>query len=144
MASPRNMKLLSGAAWLAGVGWSIGLIAFFMYAPVYDTVSTTMSGKTVHGTATLMDANGNGELVVLVVPLVLALLVGVALLLRSRRRAMWVAWGLTGILAVFNGLALLSIGIAVVPVTAAMILACATAPATTTAEQPVPTPAGAA
>lgn len=135
MASPRSMKLLSSAAWLSGVAWSIGLIVFFMYAPVYDTASTTLSGETVHGTETLMDENGRGALVVLVVPLVIALLVGVALLLRSHRGAMWIAWGLTGILAVFNGLALLSIGIAVVPVTATLILACATAP-TTPGDQP--------
>ena len=60
------------------------------------------------------------------VPLVATILVAAALWLRGTRRwAGIVAWVITGLLACFNLLALASIGMFVVPVTAGLVIACA-------------------
>ncbi len=76
---------------------------------------------------TLVDANGPGVAVVLAIPLAVTILVGCLLLRRRRRWALPVAWTLTGLLAVFTLLAMASIGLFVVPVTACLIVACGTA-----------------
>ena len=54
------------------------------------------------------------------------LAVGGALWHGSRRGAVPVAWMLAGLLAVFNMLAMLSVGVFFLPVSAALIIACAT------------------
>jgi hypothetical protein len=79
-----------------------------------------------HGSATLVSVNGRGILLVVGVPLVATALVGGALWRRGPRRGAGVlAWTIAGLLAVFNVLALASIGLFVIPVTVGLIVACA-------------------
>jgi hypothetical protein len=61
----------------------------------------------------------------LAAPLVIALLVAVALRLRHRRGAMLAAWILTGLLGVLNMLAMLTVGVFLLPATACLLVACA-------------------
>ena len=113
---------VSWIAWAVALLWSAGVLAF-AFAPTYVTARSGRHGM-IRETATLISENGNGILVVLAVPLAVTLLVGLALLLSRRRGALTSAWFLTVVLAVLNALALLTIGIVVVPVTAALITAC--------------------
>jgi hypothetical protein len=112
-------------AMLSAAVWGLGLVVAGFLVPVYQTESTSASGKLMKGTETLVGVNGPGVVVVLAVPLLAAVLVACALLLRNRRGALPVAWALTGLLAVFNLLGMLTIGVFVVPVTAALVVACA-------------------
>lgn len=56
----------------------------------------------------------------------MTLAVGLALWHGSRHGALPLAWAFTGLLGVLNLVAMLSIGVFVLPVTAALIVACAT------------------
>lgn len=90
---------------------------------MYESVSTSSSGEVTHGTETLVDVNGPGVVLVVALPLLVTLAVGCALSYGSRRGAVLFARTLTGLLAVFNLLAMLSIGVFLLPVTAALIVA---------------------
>jgi hypothetical protein len=92
---------------------------------VYRWTSESPAGEVAQGSETLVGVNGPVVVVVLGVPLLATVLVGSALLLRSRRGAVPFAWSVTGLLAVFNLLTMASIGLFVLPVTAALIVACA-------------------
>jgi hypothetical protein len=72
-------------------------------------------------TSSLVSDNGVWVLLPLSIPLVVVLLVGVSLTLGWRAAA----WVLTLLLAVFTLLAMLSIGIFILPVTLTLIVACA-------------------
>jgi hypothetical protein len=82
------------------------------------------SGELAQTTKTLVGMNGPGVLVVLAVPFLVTLLVASALLARSRRAALPFAWALTALLAVFNLVGMLTVGVFVLPVTAALVVAC--------------------
>jgi hypothetical protein len=115
---PASVALL-----LAG-GWALGLIVAGFVVPMYRTASESTTGEVTHGSDTLVGVNGPGVVVVLAVPFVLTVLVGCALLLRAHRGALLAAWTLTVMLAIFTLLAVMSIGFFMVPVTAALIVAC--------------------
>ena len=106
--------------------YGAALIVGGFLAPVYESTSVSSSGVVMRGTDTLVGVNGRGAAILLGVPLVVALAVGWALWHGSRRGAIPVAWALTGLLGVLNVLAMLSIGVFVLPVTAALTIACAT------------------
>jgi hypothetical protein len=115
---------------LAGAGlWSIGLIVAGLTVPFYAVTTsvgsagsiTTASNSTQ--SATLVGENGGWVLLVLAVPLAATLLVA-ALLMPRRRWTLWMACGITGVLALANLLAMLTIGALVLPVTAALAVAC--------------------
>ncbi len=106
--------------------YGAALIVGGFLAPVYESTSGSSSGEATHGTDTLVGVNGLGVVIVLGLPLLMTLAVGCALWQGPRRGAIPVAWTLTGLLAVFNLLAMLSIGVFVVPVTVALIVACGT------------------
>jgi len=106
--------------------YGAALIVGGFVAPVYESETGSSSGGVTHGTDTLVGVNGLGVVIVLGLPLLVTLAVGCALWPSSRRGAMPVAWTLTGLLAAFNLLAMLSIGVFVLPVTAALIVACGT------------------
>jgi hypothetical protein len=110
---------------MAGV-WGSGLIVAGFVVPRYRTTSESTTGEVTYGSDTLVGVNGPGVVVVLAVPFVVTVLVGCALLLRAHRGALLAAWTLTVMLAMFTLLAMMSIGFFVVPVTAALIVACAT------------------
>lgn len=124
---------VAAAALLIAAGYSAALVAGAFLAPMYQS-SVSSSGEVTHGPGTLIGVNGFGVVAVIGMPLLVSLAVGCALLSRSRRTAMPLAWALTGLLAVFNLLAMLSIGVFVLPVTAALIVACST-------RRPPPVPA---
>ncbi len=80
----------------------------------------------IAGSVSLVSEQGSGVIAVLAIPLLITVIVGVALWFRSRSGVLIVAWTFTGLLALFNLLAMLTIGVFVLPVTAALIVACAT------------------
>jgi hypothetical protein len=105
----------------------VALVVAAFLVPVYDSDGFSSSGDTTQSSATLVGENGLGAAVVLAVPLLVALAVGCALWQGSRRGAVPIAWTLTGLLAAGNLLAMLSVGVFVLPLTAALIVACANA-----------------
>ncbi len=113
------------AALGAAACFSAAVIMAGFLAPVYESTVVSSSGPATQVSETLVGQNGTGVAVVLVVPLLLTLAVGAALWEADRRPAMRLAWTLTGLLAAGNLLAMLSIGVFVLPVTAALVVACA-------------------
>lgn len=118
---------ISQIALAVAVLFGVGLIVAGFVAPLYSSESASSSGEVTRGTATLVEMNGAGVLVALSLPLVMAVVVGCALSQRRRRGAVALAWTVTGLLGVFTLLAMLSIGVFILPVTAALIVACGTA-----------------
>ena len=120
---------LPRAAWVALAGallWSAALLVAATVAPAYQTVTETDSGTVTHGSATLVGENGAGVLLVMAVPLLVTMLVGWALWRRGARHGAGpIAWTLTGLLACLNLLAMLSVGLFMLPVTACLAVACA-------------------
>lgn len=79
----------------------------------------------VAGAATLVEDEGSGILLAVGVPLIATLLVTLALLARGPGKdAGPLAWGLVILLFGFNALALLSIGIFLLPTTVCLVFAC--------------------
>jgi hypothetical protein len=117
--------------------WAAALSVAAAVAPAYEATSVTSSATATsghrqvvtvtHTRSTLLAENGWTVILITAVPLAVALAVSVALWRRDRRKrgAGPVAWGLTALLAAGNLLALLSIGVFVVPVTACLMVACA-------------------
>lgn len=106
--------------------WSVLLVVVVSAVPVYEETTVTDLGGSIHSSATLIDENGSRALIVVGVPLLVTILVGVALWIRGRRRGAGpVAWTFTILLAGFNVLAMLSIGLLIIPITACLALACA-------------------
>ncbi|MDA8436458.1 MAG: hypothetical protein M0Z98_10800 [Actinomycetales bacterium] len=131
-------------AWIAvGVAlvWGLLLVVLAFVAPVYSTSSGsatdgTVASTTTEGTATLVGVNGYGVLLVVSVPLVAAVVVAWALA-RGRRR---IGWVVTSLLGALNVLAMLSVGIFFLPVTIALVVACASTPRTRVARPADPAP----
>ena len=106
--------------------WGAGLLAAAVLVPVYASVGVSSAGAVSHGSATLVGVNGWRVLLVVGVPLVATAMVGGALWRRGPRQgAGALAWMIAGLLVVFNVLALASIGLFVIPVTAGLVVACA-------------------
>jgi hypothetical protein len=101
--------------------WSAPLLLAAALAPAYQSTTETSSGKVTHGSATLVDENGPGVLLIIGVPLLVTVIVGYAL---WRRGAGATASTFTGLLAGFNLIAMLSIGPFILPVTACLAVAC--------------------
>ena len=98
-----------------------------LVVPVYQSSSHSSSGTMAAGSATLVGVNGWGALLVAVAPLAAAMVTGWALWRRAGRQGAGVlAWAVTGLLVSINLLAMLSIGVFVLPVTLALVIACAT------------------
>jgi hypothetical protein len=109
------------------LAWALGLVAAALLVPVYQSLSVSSSGTVTDGSATLAGVNGWGALLVAGVPLAATMVTGSALWRRAGRQgAGIVAWAVTGLLVCFNLLAMLSIGVFVLPVTLALVLACGT------------------
>jgi hypothetical protein len=121
----------SATALSFAVVWSALLVVGALVLPAYGTSSQSATLDTgtgaastapvTTGTETLVGVNGEGVLVVVGIPLVVTLLVGAALAFRRRR----IGWVLTSVLGLFTLLAMLSIGIFIVPTTLALVVACA-------------------
>jgi hypothetical protein len=124
--APRPLRAIA----LVGAGlWSIGLIVAGLTLPAYDVTTSSESTESITTnhistqTETLVGENGAWVLIVLAVPLAATLLVAV-LLTPRRRWTLWMACGVTGVLGLLNLLAMLTIGVLVLPVTAALVVAC--------------------
>jgi hypothetical protein len=127
-AEPREGRLgrLERVSLAVAAVWGAGLLAGAVVVPVYSSAGVPGSGAVSHGSATLVGVNGWGVLLVASVPLAATAMVGGALWRRgSRSGAGVLAWTIAGLLAVFNVLALASIGVFVIPVTACLFVACA-------------------
>ena len=106
--------------------WGAGLLAAAVLVPVYGSVGVSSTGAVSHGSATLVGVNGWRVLLVVGVPLVATAVVSGALWRRGPRQGAGVlAWTIAGLIVVFNVLALASIGLFVIPVTAGLVIACA-------------------
>lgn len=107
--------------------WGTGLVVAALLVPVYQSLSVSSSGAATDGSATLAGVNGWGVLLAAGAPLAAAVVTGCALWRRTGRQGAGVlAWTVTGLLAFFNFLAMLSIGVFVIPVTLALAIACGT------------------
>jgi hypothetical protein len=98
--------------------WSIGLLVAALVAPVY-------------GSATLVDENGLGVLLVVAVPAVLAVAVWIALWRKCTRGGAvsgYVAWACVWVLGAFCLLGILTIGAFVAPVAALLARAASLTP----------------
>ena len=110
--------------------WGIALVVAALTVPVYHgEFETTESGSTTvtSTSATLVSENGWWGLVVAGIPLVVCLVVGALLLGPGGPAAKVVAVVVVALLGLGNLLAMLSIGIFVLPVTVALVVAVATA-----------------
>jgi hypothetical protein len=106
--------------------WGAGLLAAAVPVSVYASVGVSNAGGDSHSSATLVGVNGWRVLLVVGVPLVATAMVGGALWRRGPGQGAGVlAWTIAGLLVVFNVLALASIGLFVIPVTAGLVVACA-------------------
>jgi hypothetical protein len=119
VASHRRPELWAAVAALVLAAVPSLLLAFL---PVYSSESATATSggavSTSSGRATLLDVNGPGVLVVLLVPVALATL-GLIGSARRRRVLIWVAGGLLLGFALVSGL---SIGLFYLPAAVALLL----------------------
>ena len=118
-------RVTSTALVFAGI-WSVLIILGGFLLPIYASESRSDPGLVVHGPRTVVGVNGPVAIVVICVPAVATLLVRAALELWSRRGlrgGVAVAWLVVALLAVFAVLTVVSIGFAVVPVVAALLVA---------------------
>lgn len=101
-------------ALVVAIGWAAALAVAAFIAPLYE------------GGGTLVEVNGPSVAITAAVPLILSVATAVALGLRGRMaRAGILAWTLTILCALFSLVALLSIGIFILPVVGCLIYACA-------------------
>jgi hypothetical protein len=101
--------------------WCVGLIVAAALDPAYQSTTETSSGTVTHESATLVDENGPAILVPVAVPLLVTVIVGYALWRREASRGAGpIAWTFTVLLAGFNVVAMASIGLLMLPVTAAL------------------------
>jgi hypothetical protein len=118
---------LEGISLAIALVWGTGLVIAALLVPVYQSSSVSSSGPVTDGWATLVGVNGWGALLVAGAPLAAAVVTGCALWRRAGRQGAGVlAWAVTGLLGCFNLLAILSIGVFVLPVTIALVVACGT------------------
>lgn len=124
MKTSRKPGRASAVALLGAALWGLGLVVAGFLVPAYRSTGMSSSGELTQSTETLVGVNGPGAVAVLAVPFLVTLLVASALLARSRRAALPVAWALTALLAAFNLVGMLTVGVFVLPVTAALVVAC--------------------
>jgi hypothetical protein len=116
MDGPRPDRIAS-VALLVALGGGLAVLVGAFLAPVYSADGPASAA----GSDTLVGVNGPGVAVVAAVPLLLAVAVAAAL----RHGVAPLGWLLTGVLAALNLVAMLTIGIFVLPVTVALVVACA-------------------
>jgi hypothetical protein len=133
-ATPRPSRAVLVALLIAATN-SVALIVAGFVVPMYSTVSASSSPTGSSGSvpvpinvtrssATLVAENGLHVIFILVIPLIVTLAVWTALLQRTRRGALAIAWILSGLLALFNLAALMTIGLYIIPVSVSLLFAC--------------------
>lgn len=129
MSAVAQLGNVRRVALLVALVWSVALpIAGFTF-PMYSVEVASSSGTITHGSDTLVGVNGPQVVMILLVPLLVSVVVTAALLMRRIRGAIVLAWTMTAALVGLTALALLSIGIFVLPVPVALLIACAAEPA---------------
>jgi hypothetical protein len=111
---------------VAAFVWSVGLIVAGLVLPVYDGQTVSNSNGLTLTTATLVQHNGIRVLVALVIPALGSVAVALAMARRHTLDPRWsgpVAWLAVAVVAVEAGVAMLSIGVFILPV--AILLAVA-------------------
>lgn len=130
-----RLPLGTRIALIAAAAWSLLLLVAAFTFPAYGTFSSSASvdengslatGAEITGTATLVGVNGLYAALLVGIPLVVTAVVAV-LLRVGVRPARIAAWVLVGLLGAFTVLGLMSIGLFILPVTVALVVACATA-----------------
>ena len=125
--SGRRVPLRERVALAIALAWSAGLLVGAVLAPVYQSQTETSAGAVTQGSASLVEENGPGVLLVVGIPLVAVVIVGFELWRRRPPRGAGpIAWTCAGLLAGVNLLAMLSIGPFIIPVTACLFIACVT------------------
>ncbi|WP_228373209.1 hypothetical protein [Demequina silvatica] len=109
-------------AWIVAVAWAALLPVLALVVPVGTEVSEGSDGVETTRHLTLAQGEGLSGVLTVAVPLALVLLAGGAMA-TCAGWGMPVAWTLFGLLAAANLLAMLSVGIAVIPVTVALLVA---------------------
>ena len=94
---------------IAGV-CALGFLITGFTAPAYTAVSSGPRGTSTRSTETLVGVNGSGVVLILLSPLLATVVVSIALLWRAHPPAMALAWTVTGTLAAFTLLAMLTVG----------------------------------
>ncbi|PSL06748.1 hypothetical protein CLV30_102134 [Haloactinopolyspora alba] len=115
-------------ALLVALVWSVGLLVAGFTVPMYRQETESSSGTISHGTDTFVGVNGSQSVIVLLAPLLVSILVAGALLMRRVPGTMAIAWTMTAALCGLTALAMLSIGVLVLPVAAALVVACTAKP----------------
>jgi hypothetical protein len=123
---------LEGVSLAFALVWSTGLVIAAFRLPVYRSLSVSghslsffRSHTATGGSATLVAVNGWGGVVLAAAPLAAAVVIACALWRRiGEEGAGPVAWTAIAALICFNVLAMLSIGLFVVPATLALLVAC--------------------
>jgi hypothetical protein len=107
--------------------WAAGLVIAAALVPAYQSSRVSSSGTVTDGSATMVGVNGWGVLLVAGAPLAAALVIWYALWRRRGRQSAGIlAWVVTALVVCFNLLAMLSIGVFLIPVTVALVVACST------------------
>jgi hypothetical protein len=125
----RTLDVVCRIALGFAIVWGVLLVAAAFVVPVgtsetAEATSSGVPGVVTTTTTTLVQSNGIWGAIVISIPLGFALLVAVALRQRRHVAAVVVAWVLTALVCVFTFLAMLSIGIFVLPLTMALVIAC--------------------
>jgi hypothetical protein len=123
----RRFGRLQRISLASAVVWGAGLVIAAVFVPAYQSSRVSTSGAVTDASATLVGVNGWGALLVAGAPLAAAIVIWYALWRRRGRQGAGVlAWVVTALLACFNLLAMLSIGVFLIPVTLALVVACST------------------
>lgn len=102
----------------------VALVVLAFTYPAYEGLHVE-GGVTTGSTATLVEINGPGVIIPVLVPLVATALVAVALTRGPQRAGRLVAWALVALLLCFAVIAMFSIGLYVLPVVVALAIATA-------------------
>jgi hypothetical protein len=107
------------ARWFAA-GWAIAAFIALLVLPVYSSITTTMNGTAVRGSATLLSVNGPRVLFVLAVPVLASLL---AIIPAPSRVQRVLAIAAAAIASGFVLLGAMTVGVFFLPTALALILA---------------------
>lgn len=124
LARPDRLRRGEGIALTIALVWSLAFLVAAATLPFYEGATESPAGVVRHHSATLIEVNGSSVLLIAGIPLLATIVVGLALWQRgSRVGAGPIAWTSTVLLAGFNLLAMLTIGVFILPVTACLVAA---------------------
>jgi len=122
--------IVLGVAFVWGVLVIVGAGTMPLYSgesikTTYDPVTGTSATSATTVSATLVGQNGGYAYIIAALPLVAVTVIALAMALRDPRRGTPpVAWIVLGLFGAFNLLAMLTVGVFFLPVTACLLAAC--------------------